>query len=483
MFANTLSLRFLIVGALLMTSACNQPLPAQQNGAVGAAAGAGAKGTAAKNQKTATGKNTADEAAKGQGAMKASAGASGGAKSDDMAADEGDMDSAAAGGGARPAGGTAAAAGGAAPAKNPKAVPVCEGKADEYACDERTLYHCVMGAYEGKPQSCKTAAQCTAGLTTGQCGECDPGTFLCNDVQLQRCDDTGMYVMEAECASAKLCKEEMGICDTQVCHQDEYHCEGDQLQTCNRDLSDWENSGPACEPGLCNVEAQGCLECMPGSAATCADESSIMSCSDKGMLAQTPCSGETKVCTEGKCVQCKTAADCPAAMSDCGTMTCNAGMCVAGDPKPKGTACSSNGGKMCDYLGSCVFCVTDLDCNDSSKRCYLQSRCVPKDAITATALLDTWSVTVSPGFEAEVISSMPVGGVPAGGTLTASQVIDMTYLLSLQDYSACGFIQVAPGDGSRIGLGFQLKTMSGGTTPPLGCAETVTLVAHAVKGP
>jgi hypothetical protein len=415
--------------------------------------------------------------------MGASAGSSA-ADSDEMAADSSDMASAAAGSQARPAAGTAAAAGAGAMAKNPKAVPVCEGKADEWACDERTLYHCVNGAYEGKPQSCKTAAQCMAGLTTGQCGECDPGTFLCNDVQLQRCDETGAYVMEAECASAKLCKEEAGICDTQVCHQDEYHCEGDQLQTCNRDLSDWENSGRACEPGLCSVEAQGCLECMPGSAATCADESSIMSCSDKGMLAQTPCSGETKVCAEGKCVQCKTADDCPAGMNDCGTMTCNAGMCVAGDPKPKGTACASNGGKMCDYLGSCVFCVTDLDCNDSSKRCFLQSQCVTKDAITATPLLDSWSVTVSPGFSATVMDNgLGVRGTN-NGTLNASNAIDATYLLSIPGYTACGIIQTAPQAGSTISLTFYPNSaadMNSGF-PPLGsCNTSITLTAQGGK--
>jgi hypothetical protein len=382
-------------------------------------------------------------------------------------------------GGAAPA----ASSGGAAMKPNPKAIPACEGKADEYACDATMLYHCVNGAYEGRAQSCKTEAQCQAGLTTGQCGECDPGTFECQGVELQMCDATGTFVLAMECSSAKLCKAEKGMCDDQVCREGEYHCEGDQLQTCNRDFTDWQNEGRACDPGLCSVAAMGCLECLPGSAATCSDEQTVQGCTMDGKLDPKPCPKETPMCSEAKCVQCIQASDCGESMNDCGTLTCNAGMCVAGDPKPKGTSCSSNGGKMCDYLGSCVVCATDLDCMDSTKRCFLQRMCVPKDAITASPLFTTWSVTVSPGFEA--IVAVGGGGSPTGTTdgahLGSSQAIEATYLLGMSGgFTPCGFIQIAPNDGSRIRLDFSKAADSNNMGGVLcGNGPSISLTAHA----
>jgi hypothetical protein len=437
---------------LLSNSGCSQrPITSQQKNATGAA-GAPAKGmTASKSQKPTTDSGT-EENAGGAMAKGGSAGKSTGTNANNANAAGASAPGSAATGSAR-----AAAAGSGAPAAaNPKAIPECDGKDDEHVCDsEGTLYHCVDGAYEGRPQTCMTAAQCAAGLTTGQCGECDPGSFQCLDIELQRCDDTGTWVLEMECASAKLCKADMGICDVQVCHEGEYKCTGDQLQTCNADFSDFVDEGPACEPGLCSAEAKGCLECMPGTPAACSDERTVMTCTPEGKQAPQPCATATPFCAKGACVQCNTDTDCGEPMNDCGTLTCNAGMCVAGSPKPKGTACSSNGGKMCDYLGSCVFCVTDLDCNDSTKRCFLQRDCVTKDAIIATPLLSTWSVTISPGFRASV--SAPAGVTVTGAplnTLDGSQARDVTHLISIPMYSASGFPQVAQGEGSRIQLGF-----------------------------
>jgi hypothetical protein len=458
--------------ALLSSAGCAQrPLPNKATG--GAQAGAPAKG-ASTGKKATTGMTDAITEEDASDAMPKAGSA---AKNSGMNANTSNAAGAAApgnmGGPAR-----AASAGSGAPAANPRAVPACEGKVDEQVCDDTTLYHCVDGAYEGRPQSCMTAAQCQAGLATGQCGECDPGTFQCVDIELQRCDDTGTWVVEMECASALLCKEDMGICDTQVCREGEYQCMGDQLQTCNADFTGWENEGPACEPGLCSVEAQGCLECMPMSAPTCEDERTVMTCSDEGKLTPQPCAAPTGFCAEGTCVQCNTDADCGEPMNECGTLTCNAGMCAAGSPKPKGTSCSSNGGRMCDFLGSCVHCVTDLDCNDNTKRCYLQRECVTKNAITASALFSTWSVTISPGFRAKVESVVPTTASPLN-ILEGSAAADVTHLLGMEGYSADGLLpQVAQGDGSSIMLRFTKDEMSTSTGGP---TEIVILRAEALK--
>jgi hypothetical protein len=154
-------------------------------------------------------------------------------------------------------------------------------------------------------------------------------------------------------------------------------------------------------------------------------------------------------------------------------------MCAAGSPKPKGTSCSSNGGEMCDFLGSCVVCVTDLDCNDSTKRCYLQSRCVDKNAITATPLFSSYSVTVSPGFRARIENDtgFTLGGA-RGNTIEASQAIDTTVLLSLANHVPTAFLpQVAQSAGSRIQLDFAMNTMDTGTSP---LAVHITLIAESV---
>jgi hypothetical protein len=436
---------------LLSTAGCAQrPLPKKAVG--GAQAGAPAKG-AAPDKKTTTMNGAITE----EDASDAMPGAGSAAKNSGMNTNTANAGSKA----AAPAAGSparAASAGSPAPAANPKAIPACEGKADEQACDDTTLYHCVDGAYEGRPQTCMTAAQCQAGLTTGQCGECDPGTFQCVDIELQRCDDTGAWVVETECASAELCNAEMGVCALQACAEGDYQCTGDQLQTCNQDFTGWDDEGPACEPGLCSKDAKACLECMPMSAPTCEDDRTVMTCSMEGKLTPMPCAAPTGFCAEGACVQCNTDADCGEPMNECGTLTCTAGMCAAGSPKPKGTSCSSNGGKMCDFLGSCVVCVTDLDCNDSTKRCYLQQRCAPKDAVTATPLFSSWSVTVSPGFRARVSvtpNTVNVSGVPSNDTLEGSQAFDATFLLSIPNYTPYGLLpQVASQAGSSASLTF-----------------------------
>jgi hypothetical protein len=476
--AHILSTRCLSVSGWLLfswlsMSAC-QPVPLQKPGGF---AGASASG---KTSDKKAGSGTKGSMA-GASADAANAGAPGAARNGAGAAGTGTRSngtaSAAAGSAAGPS--SAGGAGNGATANNPNALPVCEGKVDEYACDDTKLYHCVDGAAQGQPELCMTAAQCGVGVSTGQCGECDPGSFACADVQLQRCDDTGAWIVEAECGSPKLCKADMGICDTQVCHEGEYQCSGDQLQICNADFSDFMDEGPACEPGLCSKDAQGCLECLPDSPATCSDERTLLTCSTDGKLTPQPCSGETSFCAEGACVQCNADSDCGPAMSDCGTRACNAGVCGAGEPKPRGTACTSNGGKMCDYLGSCVTCVTDLDCQDAQKRCFLGTRCVPKDAIVATPLVSTWSVTVSPGFKATVTASMS-GIMGAGnGELNSSQAIELTHFLSYADYSACGFTQIASSGGSTIRLGFSRNPAMGEQQPafPDCTAASVQLTA------
>jgi hypothetical protein len=485
-FTNNLSLSTKVLTAsswlllaMLSSAGCAQrPLPNKGTG--GAQAGAAAKGTAP-DKKTATMNGAITE----EDASDAMPAAGSAAKSSGMNAANRAGSNAAAPAAASPA--RAASAGSAAPAANPKAIPACEGKVDEHACDDTTLYHCVDGAYEGRPQTCMTAAQCQAGLTTGQCGECDPGTFQCVDIELQRCDDTGAWLLETECASAELCKADLGMCTAQTCLEGDYQCTGDQLQVCNIDFTGWDDEGPACEPGLCSKDAKACLECMPMSAPTCEDDRTVMTCSAEGKLTPMSCAAPTGFCAEGACVQCNTDADCGEPMNECGTLTCAAGMCTTGSPKAKGTSCSSNGGRMCDFLGSCVHCVTDLDCNDSTKRCYLQQRCAPKDAVVATPLFSTYSVTVSPGFRATasvspISETSKVTGIPNGDTLEGSQTLDATFLIGVSSYSTGFLPSVASGAGSTARLTFTAPADMTLCPTAAACPTiTVSLLAEEIK--
>jgi hypothetical protein len=64
-------------------------------------------------------------------------------------------------------------------------------------------------------------------------------------------------------------------------------------------------------------------------------------------------------CTTSKCTDVSECAPPPA--GGCADVTCTSGCCQAGN-LGAGTACSVNGGKVCDAIGNCVGCDVDGDC-------------------------------------------------------------------------------------------------------------------------
>lgn len=438
---------------VLLTAACRQ-LPVQPGTGTGAAGKGAANTTAADSEgKTAT-KVMADTAADGEGDRKPSSntgsGSSGAKESSaDKDASGSNGNAANSGGTSRSAPGsaTSTAADGGMPAKPRDATTIdaCVDKQDEYLCDNRKLYHCLDGN-NAAPELCTNPAQCEAGLMTGACGECDPGTFRCTGADLEECDDTGHFMAKETCASEKLCKDTTGICDTKVCSAGEYRCDDSgALEVCRDDLSDFQRE-MTCPPGLCNWEAQRCNDCMPNVVA-CRDPSTLSNCSADGLEEVMPCSADTPFCVDDACVACRSDQDCTAGNdNECGTRKCQAGACVAGDPKPARTPCS---GGICDYLGACVECISDADCNDPMLRCLTGVACVNRNTIEASpSLLGGWSVTISAGYSADIsasftytVSSLLNSNTnlkTIGGNPTESR----TYTISAAGYSACGLLKV-----------------------------------------
>lgn len=123
------------------------------------------------------------------------------------------------------------------------------------------------------------------------------------------------------------------------------------------------------------------VSCQNGQLVTTIDDSdvpsnngnscSIPSCNN-GVPQSIPASSGTacssnggNICDGGgNCVQCNTASDCPASNTVCQQATCTAGVCGISNA-PSSTVCSVNGG-TCDGLG---ICVQPVICNPGFKDC------------------------------------------------------------------------------------------------------------------
>lgn len=307
----------------------------------------------------------------------------------------------------------AGTSGGGAPMKpkNPNAIPACEGKNNESACDGAKLYFCIDEAPDGQGETCMSAAMCQVGLKTGKCGMCEPSTYHCDKAELQKCDDTGQWVLDKMCDSELLCKESKGVCDDKICSKDEYKCVEDQLKTCNESLTDL-MSVMTCPKGLCNEKGMKCNECDPMVPKACSSSSELTMCDADGKKTPMPCPSNKKYCVADKkdCFECLADTDCGMSKNECGTMACRDNKCVEGNPKAPRTPCGA--GNLCDYTGTCVACITDEDCKDPQKACLTGVACVNKVPLTAIASLfgGGYLVTVAAGYSATIVGDAVANG-------------------------------------------------------------------------
>jgi hypothetical protein len=357
-------------------------------------------------------------------------------------------------------------------AKNPNAIPACEGKNNEGACDGSKLYFCIDEAPDGPGMTCMSAALCQVGIKSGKCGMCESGTFHCEATDLQKCDENGQWMLDSTCASEALCKEAKGICDDVVCTAGEYKCKGDALVVCNDQLTDFKME-MTCEKGLCNAAGKKCNECDPIKPKVCDSMSQLTTCDATGMKKTDSCPSATPHCIADKneCFECVTTKDCGESKNECGTLACTDNKCVAGDPKPLQTKCSTG---VCDIAGTCVACITDDDCHDAQKACLTGIGCVNKIPLTAVADLfgSGYQVTISAGYDATVS-----GGSPEGvkhGSATADTTFPVTVPGGLSSQGCFG--SILAGSSLSLQFGTPSQLVDGGFTP--GCAmpnPTVTV--------
>jgi hypothetical protein len=141
--------------------------------------------------------------------------------------------------------------------------------------------------------------------------------------------------------------------------------------------------------GACNSPAD-CPAANACTVATCIQHV----CGTTGAARGTACqSNGGKLCDgAGACVACLAPSDCPASTSSCAQVTCNGGACGAND-ESAGAACTDHGGRVCDAKGDCVACNAASDCAPPFSTCLTnacaQNACEQLPSPARTVCYDT----------------------------------------------------------------------------------------------
>ncbi len=127
---------------------------------------------------------------------------------------------------------------------------------------------CTDGTY-GQPSECKVNNASTSCQSETECGECLNDTVQCKDnFTLQVCR-SGKWE-DTKCNSNKICDSVTKQC-TNSCSVGAKRCEGNELQTCNKD-GEWVKS-QTCDKGCSNLACNVCVnnetKCESGSLKTC----------------------------------------------------------------------------------------------------------------------------------------------------------------------------------------------------------------------
>ncbi|HKU36564.1 MAG TPA: hypothetical protein VJR89_00415 [Polyangiales bacterium] len=219
----------------------------------------------------------------------------------------------------------------------------CQGARVSHVCDAQgKLLECNPDGTAEDVERCTSLALCQAGAAVGRCAMCMPGTFRCTGAALEKCQPDGQaFGPHMTCATAELCKRDAGRCTAATCEAGDHMCDGNTLKTCNSSQTGWTNVR-TCPAGLCDAQAETCRVCNPGQTM-CQGGDTMATCDSRGQT-YTPqrCSEKTPYClAPGKCVECKSDADCEA--GPCETRSCNVstGACSAAKAAPAGTQCTA----------------------------------------------------------------------------------------------------------------------------------------------
>ena len=209
----------------------------------------------------------------------------------------------------------------------------------------------------------------------GQCDVCQPGTKVCNGDAILACGNNGQYGAPVACGGATpKCDPQSAACvacyDGSQCPQSGNAC----LQAaCTSNQCGFvpKVQGAACPGGTCNGAGQ-CYVCQPGSTVCSGNQ--VLTCNAMGQYdAPLVCSGGTPYCDpqSPSCVQCVSAANCPASGSSCITATCNGNACGFANV-PNGTACMVGSDAGSCSSGACNVCA------NGTTRCKAGANDVPQ---------------------------------------------------------------------------------------------------------
>jgi hypothetical protein len=156
--------------------------------------------------------------------------------------------------------------------------------------------------------------------------------------------------------------------------------------------------------------------------------------------------------SSGQPPECSVDADCPGADVTCNQRRCAGGMCFESKPNI-GTACTENGGQVCDGQGNCVECVDDLQCPGSTCNTMTQT-CVGATCMDTTLNGDETDIDCG--------GSCP----PCADNLDCNLATDCNSLFCDTVNGPCG-----GGGGGAGGMGGSGGSGGSGGMGPAGCCQ------------
>ena len=251
-------------------------------------------------------------------------------------------------------------------------------------------------------------ATCSPG---GVCGtaHATSGT-ACTDGGNKVCDGMGTCVA---CVAASDCPASNSPCQDAACKADNTCGFTDHMQgsTCGTGLmcDNMGNCVGCTMAGQCQQPTTACQSAQcNGGMCSFANNTQGTSCTDSG----------GRVCdANGVCQECNSTPDCPGTGTLCKTVACNANQCQTADASSM-TACTDNGGVICDGSGNCVECNAPGDCTPPTEQC-LKATCSGANVCGTTPVTDGNTCNESGGavcLSGGCVACIQASDCPATGT-------------------------------------------------------------------
>ena len=221
---------------------------------------------------------------------------------------------------------------------------------------------------------------CTSNGTPGTCNGsglcfvCQPGSSLCNGNLLESCNAVGQYDATSCNGGTPYCNQSSPSC-VQCLNAGQCPASGNPClaSACNGNACGFSPlpNGTACPGGTCNGAGQ-CNSCQPGSKVCNGNQ--VLSCNAMGQYdAPLTCAGNAPYCNpqSPSCVQCTSAAQCPASQSACLVATCTGNACGFANAA-NGTACTVG-----SDAGTCSAGICSV-CQNGATRCNPGANNIPQ---------------------------------------------------------------------------------------------------------